>query len=61
MARGGGGVAAVLSAALKLAPAQQLEVMQRLSNVLVGQQQLPAALGEAIAQHAGQLAAAAAR
>ncbi|KAL4435606.1 hypothetical protein ABPG77_002569 [Micractinium sp. CCAP 211/92] len=45
-------VAAVMSAALKLAPPQQLEVLERLANVLVGQQVLPSGLGDAIAQHA---------
>lgn len=49
-------VAAVVSAALKLAPPQQLEVLQRLANVLVGQQMLPAQLGDAIAQHARRAA-----
>jgi len=30
----------------------QLEVLERLANVLVGHQMLPAKLGDAIAQHA---------
>jgi phosphatidate cytidylyltransferase len=47
-------VSAVMSAALKLPPLQQLELLERLSNVLVGHEMLPAKLGSAIAQHTGR-------
>ncbi|KAI3434991.1 hypothetical protein D9Q98_003043 [Chlorella vulgaris] len=47
-------VASVMSGALKLTPQQQFEVLDRLSNVLQGQQMLPAALGSAIAKAASK-------
>lgn len=45
-------VGTVMSAALKLTPLQQLEVLERLSNVLQSQQMLAPALGGAIAKAA---------
>lgn len=35
-------------------PSTQLEVMERVANVLIGQGMLPSQLGKAIAGHAGQ-------
>lgn len=52
VARAGTTVAQVMDVAMKLAPLQQLEVLERVSNLLVGQQYLPQSLADALASHA---------
>lgn len=46
-----GSVGAVLAAAVKLTPADQLELLEHLANSLVGQEALPSQLATAIAAH----------
>jgi hypothetical protein len=51
VARNAATVGAVLGGALRLAPPQQLELLEHLGNALVGQGVLPARLGDAIGAH----------
>jgi phosphatidate cytidylyltransferase len=57
--RGAGSVGGVLQAAMRLPPAQQMELLEHLANVLAGHRLLPAGLAGAIGARAQALAAAA--